>query len=145
MKTLISSTEGLLFVILLMVAFSLWLQRYKVFRSLGPVLTVVIIGIILSNTHVVPISHDLYSSISTYCVQAGISICLLSMNVTELKKLNRQPVIAISICNLLRMYRGNWSWYHLCTTYYRRMEMCRNVCRNIHRRNTELNSNCDRS
>ena len=81
MKTLISSTEGLLFVILLMVAFSLWLQRYKVFRSLGPVLTVVIIGIVLSNTHVVPISHDLYSSISTYCVQAGISICLLSMNV----------------------------------------------------------------
>ena len=51
MKTLISSTEGLLFVILLMVAFSLWLQRYKVFRSLGPVLTVVIIGIVLSNTH----------------------------------------------------------------------------------------------
>ena len=95
MKTLISSTEGLLFVILLMVAFALWLQRYKVFRSLGPVLTVVIIGIVLSNTHVVPISHDLYSSISTYCVQAGISICLLSMNVTELKKLNRQPVIAL--------------------------------------------------
>lgn len=49
MKTLISSTEGLLFVILLMVAFSLWLQRYKVFRSLGPVLTVVIIGIVLLN------------------------------------------------------------------------------------------------
>ena len=49
MKTLISSTEGLLFVILLMVAFTLWLQRYKVFRSLGPVLTVVVIGIILSN------------------------------------------------------------------------------------------------
>lgn len=95
MKTLISSTEGLLFVILLMVAFTLQLQRYKVFRSLGPVLTVVVIGIILSNTHIVPISHDLYSSISTYCVQAGISICLLSMNVTELKKLNRQPVIAL--------------------------------------------------
>lgn len=145
MKTLISSTEGLLFVILLMVAFALWLQRYKVFRSLGPVLTVVIIGIVLSNTHVVPISHDLYSSISTYCVQAGISICLLSMNVTELKKLNRLAGYCFSICNLLRMYRGNWSWYHLCTTDYRRMEMCRNVRRNIHRRNTELNGNCDRS
>lgn len=95
MGTLISSTEGLLFVILLMVAFSLWLQKFKVFKSLGPVLTVVIIGIVLSNTRIVPISHDLYSSISTYCVQAAISICLLSMNVTELKKLNRQPVIAL--------------------------------------------------
>ena len=49
MGTLISSTQGLLFVILLMVAFSLWLQKYKVCRSLGPVLTVVVIGIVLSN------------------------------------------------------------------------------------------------
>lgn len=145
MKTLISSTEGLLFVILLMVAFSLWLQRYKVFRSLGPVLTVVIIGIVLSNTHVVPISHDLYSSISTYCVQAGISICLLSMNVTELKKLNRQPVIALvsaifSVC-IVAIGLG----IIFAPTDYRMMEMCRNVRRNIHRRNTELNGNCDRS
>ena len=95
MGTLISSTQGLLFVILLMVASSLWLQRYKVFRSLGPVLTVVVIGIILSNTHIVPISHDLYDGLSMYCVQAAVSICLLSMNVTELRKLNREPVIAL--------------------------------------------------
>ena len=47
MGTLISSTQGLLFVVFLMVAFSLWLQKYKVFKSLGPVLTVVVIGIIL--------------------------------------------------------------------------------------------------
>lgn len=95
MGTLISSTQGLLFVIFLMVAFFLWLQKYKIFQSLGPVLTVVVIGIVLSNTHIVPISHELYDSISTYCVQAGISICLLSMNVTELKKLNKEPVIAL--------------------------------------------------
>lgn len=95
MGTLISSTQGLLFVVLLMVAVSLWLQKFKVFKSLGPVLTVVVIGIVLSNTHIVPISHEFYDSISTYCVQAAISICLLSMNVTELKKLNRQPVIAL--------------------------------------------------
>ena len=95
MKTLITSTEGLIFVVFIMVAFSLWLQRFKVFKSLGPVLTVVVIGIILSNTHVVPISHDFYSALSTYCVQASICICLLSMNMTELKKLNRQPVIAL--------------------------------------------------
>ena len=27
--------------------------------------------IVLSNTHIVPISHELYDSISTYCVQAN--------------------------------------------------------------------------
>lgn len=93
---LIESTQGLLFVVFLMVAFSLWLQKYKVFKSLGPVLTVVIIGIVLSNTRIVPISHELYDNISKYCVQAGICICLLSMDVKELKKLNRRPVIALA-------------------------------------------------
>ena len=34
MEALITRTDGLMFVILLMVAFSLWLQRYKVFKSL---------------------------------------------------------------------------------------------------------------
>ena len=37
MEALITRTDRLMFVILLMVAFSLWLQRYKVFKSLGPV------------------------------------------------------------------------------------------------------------
>ena len=43
----------------------------------------------------VPISHDFYSALSTYCVTPAISICLLSMNMRELKKLNREPVIAL--------------------------------------------------
>lgn len=96
MEGLITRTDGIMFVILLMVAFSLWLQRYKVFKSLGPVLTVVVLGIVLSNTRVVPISHDVYGMLSTYCVPLSISICLLSMNLTELKKLSRQPVIALA-------------------------------------------------
>lgn len=95
MEALITRTEGLIFVVLIMVAFSLWLQKFKIFKSLGPVLTVVVLGIILSNTRVVPNSHEFYNSLSTYCVTAGISICLLSMNMRELKRLNRQPVIAL--------------------------------------------------
>ena len=95
MGALITRTDGLMFVILLMVAFSLWLQRYKVFKSLGPVLTVVVFGIILSNTHIVPILHDVYSMLSTYCVPLSISICMLSMNLTELKKLTKEPVLAL--------------------------------------------------
>ncbi len=95
MEALITRTDGLMFVILLMVAFSLWLQRYKVFKSLGPVLTVVVFGIILSNTGIVPISHDVYGMLSTYCVPLSISICMLSMNLGELKKLNKEPVLAL--------------------------------------------------
>ena len=86
LNALITRNDGLLFVILLMVSLSLWVQKYKVFKSLGPVLTVVVLGIILSNTHIVPISHDLYGEISTYLVPVAISVCMLSMNFKELKK-----------------------------------------------------------
>lgn len=33
--------------------------------------------------------------LSTYCVPLSISICMLSMNLTELKKLTKEPVIAL--------------------------------------------------
>ena len=95
MNALITRNEGLLFIILLMVSLSLWVQKYKVFKSLGPVLTVVVMGIILSNTHVVPISHDLYGQISTYLVPVAISVCMLSMNFKELKKLTKEPLLAL--------------------------------------------------
>ena len=96
MQALITSTEGLLFIILSMVATSLWLQKFKIFKSLGPVLTVVVIGIILSNTGVVPISTDLYGQLGAICVPVSISICMLSMNLTELRKLTKRPAIALA-------------------------------------------------
>lgn len=89
MDALITRVDGLLFVILFMVSVSLWLQKYKVFKSLGPVLTVVVLGIILSNTGVVPISHDVYGTLASICVPVSISICMLSMNLAELKKLTK--------------------------------------------------------
>lgn len=96
MDALITRVDGLLFVILFMVSVSLWLQKYKVFKSLGPVLTVVVLGIILSNTGVVPISHDVYGTLASICVPVSISICMLSMNLAELKKLTKKPFIALA-------------------------------------------------
>lgn len=54
--TLFSSEGALLFVIFGVVALGLWLQRFKVFKTLGPALTVIVTGILLSNLKVVPTS-----------------------------------------------------------------------------------------
>lgn len=96
MEALITSTEGLLFVIFAMVAVSLFLQRYKLFKSLGPVLTIVVLGIILSNTKVVPIEHDFYNALGAYAILPAISIMLLNMDIQELKKLKKGPVVALA-------------------------------------------------
>ena len=46
--TLFSSEGALLLVMFLMVAAGFWLQRFKVFKVLGPALTVIVTGIVLS-------------------------------------------------------------------------------------------------
>lgn len=65
MKTLFSSSDTLLVVIFAIVAIGLWVQKFKIFKSLGPALTVIIIGIILSNLKVVPTGHEVYGVLST--------------------------------------------------------------------------------
>lgn len=54
--TLFSSEGALLFIIFGVVALGLWLQKFKGFKTLGPALTVIVMGIVLSNLKVVPTS-----------------------------------------------------------------------------------------
>ena len=102
--TLFSSESALLLVIFLMVAVGFWLQRFKVFKVLGPALTVIVTGIILSNLKIVPVSSPTYDAISSYCVPLSVSICLLSLDLRQMKKLlNRNSIIAlvsaaVSVC-----------------------------------------------
>ena len=72
------STDAMLTVILMMVAFSLWVQKFKLFKYVGPALTVIILGMILVNLHIVPGAQDVYGVVITYCVPMSISIYLLN-------------------------------------------------------------------
>ena len=59
MPTTIFSSEGaLLFIMVATVALGFWLQRFKAFKTLGPALTVIVIGIVLSNLRIVPTSSS---------------------------------------------------------------------------------------
>lgn len=101
--TLFSSEGALLLIMFLIVAVGFWLQRFKVFKMLGPALTVIVTGIILSNLKVVPTSSATYDAVSGYCVPLSVSICLLSLDLKQMRKLSKEPVIAlisavISVC-----------------------------------------------
>ena len=47
-NTIFSSEGALLFIMVATVALGFWLQRFKVFKTLGPALTVIVMGIVLS-------------------------------------------------------------------------------------------------
>ena len=89
------STDSMLTVILLMVAFALWVQKFKAFKYIGPALTVIVLGMILVNLHIVPGSQDVYGVIITYCVPMSISIYLLNVNLKELAKLSGKALAAL--------------------------------------------------
>ncbi|MCR8746805.1 DUF819 domain-containing protein [Romboutsia lituseburensis] len=95
MEAIFNTPDFLLLIMFLTVALGFWLQRYKMFKSLGPALTVIVIGIVLSNLKIVPVNHDVYGIISGYCVPLSICICLLSLDLKEMRKLSKEPIIAL--------------------------------------------------
>lgn len=95
MEAIFNTPDFLLLIMFLTVAVGFWLQRYKMFKSLGPALTVIVIGIVLSNLKIVPVNHDVYGVISGYCVPLSICICLLSLDLKEMRKLSKEPIIAL--------------------------------------------------
>lgn len=96
MFPLFNTTESLLAVVLLMVAISLWVQKFKAFKNIGPALTVIVFGIILMNTGIVPGYHDVYGTIQGLCVPMSISIYLLNVDLKEMAKLSKQPLMALA-------------------------------------------------
>lgn len=103
------STDSMLTVILLMVAFALWVQKFKIFKYIGPALTVIVLGMILVNLHIVPGNQDVYGVIITYCVPMSISIYLLNVNLKELAKLSGKALAALvsavfSVCLMAALF-----------------------------------------
>ena len=95
-NTIFSSEGALLFIMVATVALGFWLQRFKVFKTLGPALTVIVMGIVLSNLRIVPTSSPTYDAISSYCVPLSVSICLLSLDLKQMRKLSKEPIIALA-------------------------------------------------
>ena len=94
MNTLFSNPGSILAVMTSMIALGFYLQRYKAIKSLGPALTIIIMGIILSNLKVVPVSTELYGTISTYAIPVSMTIMLMSVDLKEMTKLSREPLMA---------------------------------------------------
>jgi uncharacterized membrane protein len=75
-------------VLLLLVVFSEWLARKKIFSHIGSALIVIIAGAILANLSIIPSSHNapaLYEGIFQYAAPLGIFFLLLEVKLKDLK------------------------------------------------------------
>ena len=66
-NTVFSSEGALLFIMVATVALGFWLQRFKVFKTLGPALTVIVMGIVMSNLRILPPALPMMPSAATAC------------------------------------------------------------------------------
>jgi len=91
-----NTSESLLALILAVVAFAMWVQKFKLFKNVGPAMTVVIIGIILSNIRFVPGYQDVYGTIFVYCVPVATALYLMNMDLEGIRKMGKEPLIAMA-------------------------------------------------
>ncbi len=96
MFPLFESSASMLAVILCMIALAFWLQKFKGFRTLGPALIVIILGIILVNLKIVPGYCDVYGAISVYCIPISMSLYLLNVDLKKILKMSKQPLLSIA-------------------------------------------------
>lgn len=96
MFPIFQSSESMLAVILCMIALAFWLQKLKGFKTIGPALIIIITGIILVNLKIVPGYCDIYGTISVYCIPISISLYLLNVDIGQIVKMSREPLLSIA-------------------------------------------------
>ncbi len=100
METLISTPAGIVAGLAIIVALTLYLQKYKFFKFLGPVMTCIIFGIVISNLKILPFQSELYGPFFTYGIPLTITMFLVSVNIRDWAKLAKQPIIAMLLAAL---------------------------------------------
>ena len=144
MEALITRTDGLMFVILLMVAFSLWLQRYKVFNA----------GTCFNGCCIWYYSFQYtYRSNFARCIQHVVDLLRTAVDFDlyaeyepyRIEKTDKRACFGTDFCNQLCLSGRNCSGYFLCSKNCGGLEMCRNVRRNLHWRYSKPDCYCNRS
>lgn len=96
MFPLFQTSDSMLAVILCLVALAFWVQRFKVFKLIGPALFIIIAGILLVNFKIVTGSCELYGVIQTYCIPISVSLYLLNVDFRKILRMSRQPLLSIA-------------------------------------------------
>ena len=86
----------LLALIMITIAVGFMLQKFKFFKNAGIVFTVVLLGIVMTNIGITPTSADVYSPIFTYCTPICICLMLLNVDLRQVLKLSKAPLLAIA-------------------------------------------------
>ncbi len=92
---MIKSTELIWATIAVVIAISFYLQKFKTLKILGPSILCISGGILLGNTGVLPHMDGVYVTILTYAIPLSLAMFMLNLNLKEIFKLSKEPLLAI--------------------------------------------------
>ncbi len=95
MESLFTSEIQILMVLFGIVAISFLLQKFKFFKTFGPAILCIIMGIILGNLNIMPHWHDVYGVFFEYAIPLSLTMFLLSVNLKEWAHISKQPLLAV--------------------------------------------------
>ena len=95
---MISDPSAVYFILGLVVVASLWLEyNYKTFKKLGSGALVILFGMLLSNTGILPGDSPAYNFLMSSGVSAGIVLILLGVDIASVKKAGPEMLKAFGI------------------------------------------------
>lgn len=97
MGPLITSVPGVIAVMALLVAGSLYLSSFKGFKSLGPALIAILLGMLVSNIGITPFNHPVYDFASGNLINLSIVVLLLSTDLKGIKAMGAQAILAMAL------------------------------------------------
>jgi uncharacterized membrane protein len=115
MKSFIQQPVYIITVILLLVVFSEWLSKKKIFHRLGSSLIIILSAAIIANAGLIPSAHNappLYSGIFEYAAILGIFFLLLDVRLKDLK-LAGLPMLTMFLIGSLSTVTGVVAGYYL--------------------------------
>ncbi|MCK5779677.1 MAG: DUF819 family protein [Psychrilyobacter sp.] len=94
---MIKSTELIWATIATIIALTFFLQKFKGFKIIGPSILCILAGILLGNIGILPHMDGVYITIITYAIPLSLSMFMLNLDLREISKLSKEPLIAIGL------------------------------------------------
>lgn len=94
---LVTSVPGVIAVMALLVSGSLYLSKFKGFKSFGPALTAILLGMLVSNIGITPFEHPVYDFASGNLINLSIVVLLFSTDLKGIRDMGVQPLLAMAL------------------------------------------------
>lgn len=93
---LVQSDFGIISTLIIIIGVSFMLQRLRAFKYVGPLVTIIIIGLIAGHAHILPHMTASYGFFLSYAIPPSLILLCIATDLSDIKKLNSKMVLSLA-------------------------------------------------